>query len=176
MPLNHSKSEGAFKENVSTLMKERGKSPHVKDRSQALAIAYSIKRGRANGGRVHEGPIVSAVPGRTDHHPMDVAHGSYVLPAHVVSGLGQGNTLAGMEKIKKMFPDIETARRAHGGKVPNHAIPIAAAGGEVVLTPEQIIAKYGSLEKGHKELDEFCKKFTKKLAKQISKLPPPARD
>ena len=148
----------------------------MKPHKEALSIAYRMKRERADGGRVFEGPIVSHVPGRTDDHPIDVAHGSYVLPAHVVSGLGEGNTLAGMERIKKMFPDIHAAKLAHGGKVPNKAIPINAAGGEIVLTPEQIIAKYGSLEKGHKALDNFCKKYTKKLAKQISKLPGPAKD
>ncbi len=125
---------------------------------------------------MHEGPIMSSVPGRTDHHDMDVAAGSYVLPAHVVSGLGQGNTMAGMEKIRTMFPDRHAARLAHGGQVPGSAVPIAAAGGEVVLTPEQIIAKYGNLKRGHQMLDKFCKTYTKKLVKQISKLPGPAKD
>jgi hypothetical protein len=37
----------------------------------------------------------STVPGRTDRIPMRAAPGSYVLPADVVSGLGQGNTHAG---------------------------------------------------------------------------------
>ena len=51
MPLNHSSSDAAFKQNVSTLMGEVGKSPHVKSRQQALAIAYATKRrGRAIGG------------------------------------------------------------------------------------------------------------------------------
>jgi hypothetical protein len=37
----------------------------------------------------------SSVPGRTDRIPMRARTGSYVLPADVVSGLGQGNTQAG---------------------------------------------------------------------------------
>jgi len=48
MPLVKSKSKQAFNKNVDTLMGEVGKSPHVKKRSQALAIAYEIKR---RGGR-----------------------------------------------------------------------------------------------------------------------------
>ncbi len=177
MPLIKSKSEQALKANIKTLMGEVGKSPHVQSRDQALAVAYSMKRrARAEGGAVHEGPIVSSVPGRTDHHDMDVAAGSYVLPAHVVSGLGQGNTMAGMEKVRQMFPDRHAARLAHGGQVPGKPVPIAAAGGEVVITPEQIIAKYGSLKRGHQMLDKFCKTYTKKLVKQISKLPGPAKD
>jgi hypothetical protein len=50
-------------------------------------------RGEAGGGT--HGFIASANPGRTDVHPMDVPAGSYVLPADVVSGLGEGNSLAG---------------------------------------------------------------------------------
>jgi hypothetical protein len=51
MPLEHSSSPAAFKRNVSTLMGEIGKSPHVQSRDQALAIAYATKRrGRADGG------------------------------------------------------------------------------------------------------------------------------
>jgi hypothetical protein len=39
--------------------------------------------------------ISSATPGRVDRIPMRARTGSYVLPADVVSGLGQGNTMAG---------------------------------------------------------------------------------
>src|ERR1700722_16524757 len=111
MPLIHSKSDAAFKQNVRTLMDERGKSPHVKDRAQALAIAFATKRrGRDMGGAappwyvknearnlMHPGPFLSAVPGRTDSHNMAVPSGSYVVPAHAVSHLGQSNSLAGMK-------------------------------------------------------------------------------
>ena len=39
--------------------------------------------------------ISSSVPGRVDRIPMRAGSGSYILPADVVSGLGQGNTMAG---------------------------------------------------------------------------------
>ncbi|HEY1244160.1 MAG TPA: hypothetical protein VGF29_04940, partial [Hyphomicrobiaceae bacterium] len=39
--------------------------------------------------------INSSVPGRTDRLPMRARTGSFILPADVVSGLGQGNTSAG---------------------------------------------------------------------------------
>ena len=51
----------------------------------------------------HVGPITMAVGGRTDHIPMNVLEGSYVLPADIVSGLGEGNTLAGSQMINQMF-------------------------------------------------------------------------
>ena len=51
----------------------------------------------------HTGLITMAVGGRTDHIPMNVLEGSYVLPADIVSGLGEGNTLAGSKIIENMF-------------------------------------------------------------------------
>ena len=115
MPLDKSGGKGAFKRNVSTLMDEVGKSSHVGSPSQALAIAYDIKRrGKASGGAAatprslyksstHAGPINSVVPGRTDNHAMDVAPGSYVVPSETVSHLGENNTSAGMSVLGQMF-------------------------------------------------------------------------
>lgn len=58
---------------------------------------------RASGGMAHKsgmgshpaGLIHTAGPGRTDNVPMSVAAGSHVIPADIMAGLGQGNTLAG---------------------------------------------------------------------------------
>jgi hypothetical protein len=47
--------------------------------------------------------IHSSIPGRTDKINMGVKGGSYVLPADVVSGVGQGNSMAGSAIINKMF-------------------------------------------------------------------------
>jgi hypothetical protein len=82
----------------------------------ALAAAYRVRRGYALGGgpapwqirqearsMMHSGPILSAVPGRTDRHNMSLASGAYVIPAQAVSHLGQNNTLAGMKVLGGMF-------------------------------------------------------------------------
>lgn len=55
--------------------------------------------------RLHTGPIHSSVAGRTDHLPIHVPNKAYVLPADIVSGMGQGNTMAGF-RIAKQLPDI----------------------------------------------------------------------
>lgn len=49
------------------------------------------------------GMIRSVVPGRTDKIGMNVKGGSYVIPASVVSGLGEGNSAAGAAALDKMF-------------------------------------------------------------------------
>lgn len=58
----------------------------------------------ADSGQTHPGGLIaSAGPGRTDTHNVSVAPGSFVLPADVVSGLGEGNTLAGSRVIEAML-------------------------------------------------------------------------
>lgn len=52
---------------------------------------------------LHSGPIMSAVPGRTDKHNVNVGAGSYVFPASHVSHLGENNTLAGFASLNHMF-------------------------------------------------------------------------
>lgn len=49
------------------------------------------------------GLVASPGPGRTDIHNASVPAGSYVLPADVVSGLGEGNTLAGAKVVDQML-------------------------------------------------------------------------
>lgn len=136
----------------------------------AMEIARKIRRAR--GGAVHVGPIISEVAGRTDHHNMNVPSGAYVVPADVTSGLGEGNTLSGMKVIEAMFPHPH----ANGGSV-GEPVPIAAAGGEVVLSPEQLKAKFGGdLDYAHKAMDAWVKHERKKIIKTMSKLPGPAKD
>ena len=192
MPLIKSKSPAAFKENVRTLMHEIGKSPHVANRDQALKIAYETKRrARAEGGKVHIGPINSTVPGRTDDHPMDVPSGSYVLPAECVSNLGENNTNAGMvklhevlkgtpESIRKFFNAKPPKGRASGGRSNEHTgmpVPINAAGGEFVVPPHIIhIIGYGDIKHGHETLDKWVMSKRKDHIKTLKGLSPPAKD
>ena len=192
MPLVKSGSKQAFKENVK---REIGAG---KPRDQALAIAYSVRRqNRADGGQVFEGPIVSDVPGRTDNHPMAVAAGSYVIPAEGVSNLGENNTLAGLSRLKKIgAPGLRKMvhgapgarnvlskhrRRAAGGRTPppqtGQPIEINAAGGEHVLTPEEVsVIGDGDVILGHALLDNWVMQNRKNHIRTLQKLPGPAKD
>lgn len=87
------------------------------DESGAPAFMAGLFNKKAEGGSIghagriaqekstpcHKGIIHMAVGGRTDHLPMNVLEGSYVLPADIVSGLGEGNTLAGGKILDNMF-------------------------------------------------------------------------
>lgn len=146
-----------------------------------------------------EGLITSAGAGRTDIHPINVPSGSFVLPADIVSGLGEGNTLAGASVMDRMMHSnpygIEGGGRHGGGMGIPHAsarpfreeglkrggkpqqqsgvVPIVVAGGEMLYHPETIIKKFGSLKKGHAALDQFVKKVRVETAKTLKKLPGP---
>jgi hypothetical protein len=147
--------------------------------------------------RLHVGPIHSPVAGRTDHLPMHVPSGSYVLPADLVSGYGQGNTIAGFRHMRRVFggtpyggkggpygsgngPYGEAlAHKATGGATESQddpGVPIVAAGGEMVLSPDQVRAVgEGDLDLGHSVLDEFVKRSRNDLVNTLKKLPGPKK-
>lgn len=122
------------------------------------------------------GALKSHVAGRTDHLPIDVPAESFVVPADVVSGLGEGNSENGHAILDHMFnlPGAsapQAIHRADGG-----AVPIMAAGGEYVVPPD-IVAKLGSgdVKRGHAILREFVKHVRKDTIKTLKSLPNPHR-
>ena len=69
-----------------------------------------IRIGRASGGLIpddptqpYTGPLHSEVAGRTDQINTHVPSGSYVIPADIVSSVGEGNSLAGLKVLSRMF-------------------------------------------------------------------------
>lgn len=199
MPLSKGKSQEVISHNISEMIH----AGHPKD--QAIAAALNTARqAKAKGGfgiplkvpgqyaknRMHIGPIHSSVAGRTDHLPMHVPSGSYVIPADIVSSMGEGNTIAGFKHMRRMFggapyggggnPYGQGAgpygeHMATGGDA--ESVPIVAAGGEYVLSPKQVrLAGDGDLEMGHRVLDEFIKRKRTETVNTLKKLPGPKKD
>ena len=74
----------------------------------------------SDGGRMLRGPgdgmsdsIPAEIRGRRGRQPARLADGEFVVPADVVSHLGNGSTEAGSRKLYKMMDNI---RRARTGK------------------------------------------------------------
>lgn len=147
---------------------------------------------RAEARQMHTGPVLSAVPGRTDNHQVKIPSGGYVFPASHVSSLGQGNTLAGMSLLHNMFGNPNHI--AHGAGAPKpprmmkgladggspgqdygQPVPVDISGGEYVASPEAIIRRFGDLDTGHKILDRWILDTRKREIALQKKLPPPAK-
>ncbi len=149
----------------------------------------------------HTGPVMSAVPGRTDRHNVSVPSSSYVFPADFVSHLGQNNSQAGMKVLSNMgfgpggvpaapklghgmglpkpprpmgIPGDKGGARGHGVGAPT---PVVIAGGEFVAPPESImrVLKTTDLKHAHAALDKWVLKVRKDHIKVLRGLPPPAK-
>jgi len=150
--------------------------------------------------KVHTGPIHSAVAGRTDHLPMHVPSGSYVIPADIISAMGEGNTMAGFKVAQQIFEPApeqrgmpgmgipsaeglpgqpalpEMPKKARGGAM-GDTVPIVAAGGEYVIHPDDVQRiGSGDMDHGHRVLDAFVKGMRAKLVRTLVKLPGPKKD
>lgn len=189
---------------------------------QAVAAALNVSRRikKAGGGPTappffvrseaheleHAGMIHSPIAGRTDKIPIGVRSGSYIVPADVVSGLGQGNSMAGANGLNKllrmgpygatgapaphaMTPKISPMAMpkpqklfADGGDtgdqtLPGQTIPVVVAGGEFSIPPEKVAEiGGGSVDHGHSVLDAFVKHVRGKTIKTLKKLPGPKRN
>ncbi len=140
-------------------------------------------------------------PGRTDTINMQPLAGSYVIPADVVAGLGEDNTLAGAKVMDRMTSSgpfgtqLPRGDHGRGPPAPPHVsnrqfesqggaqdgepgsrVPIIAAGGEYIVSPEQVARiGGGNLKRGHDILDAFVVEARRRHAAKLRKLPPPKK-
>lgn len=127
------------------------------------------------------GLVHSATPGRADLVSSRLRRGAYVLPADVVSSLGQGNTLAGAKLLASSLPEAAemasrgAVDRADGGMIEDpDEIEVRLSGGEYLVAPEQVLAiGGGSVEEGAKALDALVHAVRGEAVETMSRMPPP---
>lgn len=139
-----------------------------------------------------QGYLHGPTAGRADDIMTQAPAGSHVIPADVVAGFGEGNSMAGANAWTKMLqmgpggipmpqsrgrnmmpsPPRPFQEKASGGATDMR--PVALSHGEFVVTPEQVLALgQGDMEKGHAILDKIIVESRKEIIAQMSKLPKP---
>lgn len=136
--------------------------------------------------------INGASAGRMDKLPMGVKSGSYIIPSDIVSGLGQGNSMAGARALNQMFKTAPFGAAAGKTKSVRPRMPrlkgfadggdvgtdvdIMASDGEFVVPPEAVAELGGgSIENGHGILDSFVTQMRQKNIKTLKRLPAPKK-
>ena len=136
-------------------------------RSRGLGSRGGISHFRAPHGGFARGLIHSPTGGRADHVGTQVRRGSYVVPADVVSGLGQGNTLAGGNVLRQVL-GTHGQGLANGGMAGDDLVPVLLSGGEYVVEPEHVAAVGGA-----GVMDNLVEAVRAHTVGTLERLPPP---
>lgn len=113
--------------------------------------------------------------GQQDNVHVDLPHGSFVLDANTVSAVGDGNSIAGKNKIRKMLNRLN----AGIGEITKETslVPAAISSGEFTIYPHHVSAfGGGDLEAGHKKLKSFVKNLRKDKKMNVLDIPPETKD
>jgi hypothetical protein len=130
-------------------------------------IPWTVRQEARELERPSYGFMMGSGGGRTDKNNVTVGAGAYVLPADIISGLGEGNSMFGAAVTDRIFRSLPygiqpQAASRHGMGIPrppapfretpaptlakggeaegDEHVPIAAADGEIILSPEQVYA------------------------------------
>jgi hypothetical protein len=174
------------------------KPPHLADGGMGIPLSqadpwWTRREASSDGGQSAGGFLAGTTGGRQDAVKTTAPAGAYVLPADVVAGLGEGNSLAGAKVWQTILqsgpwgtPEPRGARgmgpprppslgRAAGGAAPapQHA-DVALSHGEIVVSPAEVqwFGK-GDMKKGWHELDKFVMEQRHKYARKLLRLPGP---
>lgn len=137
-----------------------------------LITGQGVRRPYAHGGLARSGLIQGPGGGQDDRVPMTIPADSYVIPADVVSGLGDGNPEEGAARL----------HRAVGGRAPvmgglsRPGVPVAVSPAEQVIPPDRVAALGGgNVDRGEKALDGFVRNVRQHKTSRRGKHPPKAR-
>jgi hypothetical protein len=111
-------------------------------------------------------------PGRADLVATTVPANSYIIPADVVSGLGQGNTDAGARRLRRMLAKVPP--RSSWSAI--RMVPVRLSGGEYQVPPGTVAGLGGgSPTRGALVLEELVRAVRDRVSRHMRAAPPPKR-
>jgi hypothetical protein len=134
-----------------------------------------MKRGGEVEGRnepFSAGGIIGTTGGTDDKVNTKVADNSFIIPSRVTAALGDGNSLAGMAKLHRMFPPSKPTKGAR-----KSGVDVSLSDGEVALTPDWVQKiGHGDYDRGHRILKKFCEHVIAQEIEKLKRLPKPTLD
>lgn len=153
---------------------------------------------RQDSNQMASGYLHGSTLGRADNIKTQAPAGAYVIPADVVAGLGEGNSLAGARIMQEAVSTGPWGTPvSHGGRglamphpqarVPQAEakggtlsgagpVPVRLSHGEFVVLPEDVQRIGGDdLKHGHHVLDHFVETQRAKQIKKLQSLPGPVK-
>lgn len=122
------------------------------------------------------GLVASRSGGRADKVTTEVPANSFIVPADVVSAIGEGNTLRGEDILTQMFKMGPHEYQPMPGLKGGGKVPVMLSGGEFAIPPDRIAAiGKGDMKAGHETLHRFVKMTRAKNIKTLKKLKPPRK-
>jgi len=166
MPLKSGSSRATVGANIAEL--QASGRPH----KQAVAIALKESRKKAAGGAV--GAMKGKTGGRADELPVTARKGSYVIPADVVAAFGEGNTMAGMDRLFGHFPMSKPLKKAKPKRASGGAVDILVSDGEFIVSPEDVAeVGGGDIDLGHDILDQLVMQTRRQHIQDLQAMPGP---
>lgn len=125
-----------------------------------------------------EGYLNGGTLGRADALNTSAPSGSYIIPADIVSGWGEGNSNAGARVWDHILSTLpEESGYAKGGEVESPSdVPVLLSHGEIAINPRDVRRiGGGDIKRGHRIMDALIRKERQKLIKKLKSLPGPVR-
>ena len=118
------------------------------------------------------GPIIGTSGGTADKVNTKVADNSFIITSRVTAALGDGNTLAGMAKLHRMFPPPKAAKGDN-----KNGVDVALSDGEVPIHPYWVKKiGNGDYDRGHRILKTFSEHIIHQEIEKLKHLPSPTLD
>jgi hypothetical protein len=144
------------------------------DSGGGFARGGSVDGADVHGRAFNQGLIDRPSDGRADNHTVMLRVNSYVIPADVVSALGDGNTMAGSKKLDQLCAQTPAMGHARGGLAHDRKTKVRVSGGEYVVPPEKVAGiGGGDAKRGAMVLDRDIDMIRKRTAAKVSNLPGP---